>query len=121
MITWSGLYGIIASVISLLLLLALPILFFTAKGKRNVILWLMKQTIIWNLISALFVFVSGTMKSGICIRGFFNAHNGISTFLENVVELLPCCNLLILFALTLFIFRFFLLAWMNLQTNTTEQ
>ena len=115
MIPWCGLYGMVTIYLSFLFLVVSPILFGVMKSKRDLILWVMRQSIIWNLISALFVFVSGMFKAGMTMGGhFYNDHN-VGMLISNAVELLPGCTCLILIAMAVFVLRFILILGTKLK------
>ena len=116
-IPWCGLFGMVTIYLSFLFLIISPILFGVMKSKRDLILWVIRQSIIWNLISALFVFVSGMFKTGMImiVGGNFYSDHSVGMLISNAVELLPGCTYLILIAMALFVLRFILIFGIKLK------
>jgi len=97
-ISESGTLGATAIILSLLVLLASPIVFATAKNKRTFIMWFMKQTIVSNLIISLLIFTYGAFKAW--VMSFHTARSS-EVLLALVIEPLGGCSALIFIALAL--------------------
>ncbi len=97
----SGLFGVVALIVSTLMLIGGIIGLLANKGKPQFYIWILGTLIKFNLLSCALVLASGLTKHGLITR-HNHAHN---LFIDNLCEMMGGVSLLLFIALIAFIVK----------------